>query len=215
MPKFFKKKVSHLFYIEKKMTKSKIAIDIDGVLSKTMEHFVDYINAKYNTSFQIEDINEYEMNNLQKKVSFDIYEELINYIKHNLFLFEVYEEADIMIRELALHYDLYIITSRSSLFEQATIEWLYYYFSYEVFTQIHFLETTPYTCKSEFCENKGVEFLLEDAPHYADATRAKGIYVLLFSRPWNQEVEECGKLLRVNGWREAKEKIIELSQVAH
>lgn len=197
------------------MTKKRIAIDVDDVIAKTMEHFLDHLNSTSNYDFDYNDFENYNLKKVRSDVDFDINQELISYVRSNLALFEVYEDSKEIILDLSKEFELLVITSRSSVVKSATQEWIASHFPDGTFTGIYFLEDSSFDCKSEFCKEHNCIFLLEDAPHYADATRNKGIYVLLFSRPWNQYIEECDNLFRVKNWSEAREKIIELSQDAH
>lgn len=86
---------------------------------------------------------------------------------------------------------IHIVTARSKYTSKATRAWLDGYgIPYEQIAH------TPN--KAQYCREKGISYLMEDAPHHALACHELGIGVFLIDQPWNQDVPEKGGLWRIS-----------------
>jgi len=61
--------------------------------------------------------------------------------------------------------------------------------------------------KGQICKEKGVFVHVEDNPDYISSCIENGIYVLLFSQPWNRKYSGNGMVQRVEGWEDVMEKL--------
>lgn len=194
------------------MTNLKIAVDIDGVLSKTMEHFIFHLNTTYDKNFSIHDITQYNFTSLERYFSFSLFDELLRVIDTSLEEFKPYEHSKEILHEFKGKHSLSILTSRNEGFAQRSKNWIEKHFGDDLFDDFYILEGSGFSCKSDFCVYHNFDLLLEDQPNYALKTRDKGIKVILLCRPWNQEVTTCDLLKRAKTWKEVRELICDLEK---
>ncbi len=190
------------------MTKLKVAVDIDGVLSKTMEYFISHLNSTYNKNFSIHDITQYNFTSLQKDFSFSLYDELIDVINTSLEEFKTYADSKEVLHEFKEIHSFSVLTSRSEIFGERSKNWVERHFGEDFFEEVYTLEGSGFSCKSDFCVEHNFDILLEDQPNFALKTRDKGIGVILLCRPWNQDVRTCNLLKRAKTWREVRDLIM-------
>lgn len=193
--------------LDKKMTNLKIAVDIDGVLSKTMEYFVFHLNSTYGRNFSIHDITQYNFTSLEKYFSFSLYDELLRVIDTSLEDFKIHEHSKDILQGFKEKHSFSVLTSRSDIFGERSKKWIEKHYGEDVFEDVYTLEASGFSCKSDFCVQHNFDLLLEDQPNYALNTRDKGIGVILLCRPWNQDVSTCDLLRRAKTWKEVGELI--------
>jgi len=185
-----------------------IAIDIDEVLSDTLNHVLEGYNESRNTSFKREDFINYHYEVIlsnDKESPKDIWDNFIRTKGHEIKPIEGAVEA---VKKLALKHDLLILTSRSGEYAEITKNWLLNNFNIPIriiYTNNFFGES--HTKKSDFCSDEGVDIVIEDqARHALDCADVCKVVYLLDS-PWNQNETLPENVKRVYSWEEIIEHI--------
>ncbi len=191
----------------------KIAVDIDEVLCKTNDYFLDHFNKEHNSNLKREFITDYTYNSF-KNYGFEnsyVFSKLVEFVRRDMENFNIVEEAVLILKELKkLGHELYILTSRSKILYERTCSWLENYFGKGFFKEIIFTDgfEKESICKSDVCINFGIDILIEDAPHYAFNTSQKGVKVLLMDCPWNYKINENENLVKVKNWNDIYQKLV-------
>lgn len=113
------------------------------------------------------------------------------------------EDSINSLNQLSQENELIIITGRPLKYTSRVEEWLLHHFGKKL-KVIHAGEfhKGQAATKAEICLELKIPILFEDAPETAINCAKKGINVILFDQPWNQNVEH--KLItRVKNWKEA------------
>jgi len=181
--------------------KTKIGIDVDGVLAIHYDRTIDMLNERYNVYVNPRDLDTYHFE--------DYYSEHFGLNKDEMtaYLTELWENPNYLpesapslpmiraCRELAgMSLDPqgpYIVTARVEKTRDMTKAWLDRYgIAYN--SIIH----TP--DKASFVREKKIKYFIEDAPHQALEIASTGCGVFLIDYPYNRRVNATG----LNGiWR--------------
>ena len=99
------------------------------------------------------------------------------------------------------------MSGRPTKFKNRVEEWLLHHLKRKL-EVIHAGEFHKHQAasKAEICKELGISILLEDAPATALECATKGIKVILFNRPWNQNVSHKN-IVRAKTWIEAMKAI--------
>jgi len=188
-----------------------IAVDIDDVLSETVEGFIAWSNDTYNTNLSVADYNE----DLARMWNVDREEAerragnfhgggAVSQLRH-------IEAARPVLAWLAERYELVVITSRRLISKDQTVGWLNKYFpgifSPEV---INFAgiwdnadEQSHNRTKGDIVKKLGASYLIDDQIKHCIASAELGIKTLLFGDyKWNQADELPKGVIRVKDWSE-------------
>jgi len=182
-----------------------IAVDIDEVLMPHFQDLADYYNRLYGTQLTLADNHPKDTKNWGT----DSFEVAVRRVQK---FFETdefknsqpFEEAKEATRLLAEHYTLVVITSRDTLIEEVTRDWLNRHFA-ELFQDAHF--TSLYnlegksTSKAAVSQAIKADYLIDDGfDHILEASRI-GVRGLLFGDyPWNGHQELPPGVVRVKDW---------------
>ncbi|MGD2072686.1 MAG: hypothetical protein PVG65_04270 [Candidatus Thorarchaeota archaeon] len=186
-----------------------IGVDIDEVLVPMLEYHCQFLNRKHGLNLTKKDFYSYnfwEVYNVTKKQAIEDFLE-----------FAETEECEEMqpflgalkgVDELKEFRELYVITSRQLGIKDMTDRWLDRHFpgrfSKRFFGNSYNLELGKTHSKLELCKKNNIEVMIEDSPKNASEV-ASEIPVVLFDKPWNQNVN--GELIyRVYGWEEIVKK---------
>lgn len=185
----------------------RIAVDIDEVLCRTNDYFLEDFNSEHNTNFTRENITSYDYSSLDGFESKYVFEKVKTHVSEKLISYEISQDAITTLKKLKeIGHELFILTSRFDETEEDTKKWIFAHFGVSFFKEIIFTNgVINNSCKSDYCINKDFDILIEDAPHYAQKSSEKGIKVLLMDCPWNGDVVETKNLIRVKNWKEISE----------
>jgi 5'(3')-deoxyribonucleotidase len=196
------------------MTRQKIAVDIDDVLSATAEGFAAYSNQRWGGDHKAEDFTE----ELAVFWRVDL-DEAINrsHEYHNsdaAAAFRHHNAAVPVLRELHKKYDLIVVTSRWSTLQSVTTAWLHKHFP-GIFDEVRFagIWGTDQTkddvhlrlkrTKAEICREIGADYLIDDQPKHCIGAAGAGLKALLFGDyKWNRDVELPNGVVRVRDWKD-------------
>jgi len=206
----------------------KLLLDIDGVLN-------DFVGAVHLTlkqeSLIHQDmeppiIRQWDINQAYPSVSKEAFNEAIWSLNGQLDVFlknsKPYPGAIDFVRRLPEDMCIWLVSSKNKAGVEATWQWLYRYFGYELhrFSAIHFTRFDLGQDSKAFMVGPATCLLLDDKPtNCTDFLRAGGRKALLFNQPWNEgkamktyDIDDVNiKYLnrhRVKGYDEALDRIL-------
>lgn len=187
-----------------------IAVDIDEVLSETVDAVLEVNNHEINwMKITKEEVSSFYFHEIER---LNIWTEEDVKIFDKLWLSE--KRRDVKPVEWAIEklnelksewYKFIIITARREEFREYTekrVEQNYaWIFDEIVFTNHYMINAVP---KSEICKQKWIEKMIEDNLDYAIDMANAGVKVYLMDRPWNKQYnpEVHQGIIKVNGWNE-------------
>jgi 5'(3')-deoxyribonucleotidase len=198
-------------------SKPTIAVDIDDVLAANAKGFTEYSNKKWGTTLVPDDYTEHwaQMWKIDKEEA----EERAQIIHANASdIFKGYHhdaEAKHVLAELKNDFKLVIVTSRRSVIQKDTLEWINKYYP-EIFDEIHFagmwddktkdLDVRMKATKAELLVQIAADYLIDDQPKHCFAAAEAGIKTVLFGDyRWNRDIEVRPHVARAKTWQEVLE----------
>ena len=170
----------------------KIGIDIDEVLAKFVDSYLQIYNFKYNKNINTKDMFTYDLW-VPLKISRD---EAVS-ITNELFNSDLYDKIGVIegsqegVRRLAKDNELYIITARPIFAKEKTKEFFNKYYQDIKFSMYYTGDFfNGAMIKSELCSKKGIDYMIEDNAEIVLDCSKKGINTILFDKPWNQGLNE-------------------------
>lgn len=157
---------------------------------------LDFLNAKYNSDLVKDNIrgwNLWEYGRIRKEDCKEGIRDFIASGKYGeLSLINGAKEA---LQRIASVHSIYIVTWRSSLWKDDTINWLKKH-KLNFYKEIYFSENKQ---KDDICRAIGADLAIDDNLNQA---RAMSVLcpVLLFDQPWNRTEEEIQNVIRVYCW---------------
>jgi 5'(3')-deoxyribonucleotidase len=187
------------------MNKPIIAVDIDDTLVVHFQDLMTWYNNKYGTDLSLANNHPTSMDGWGT----DDYEEAVRRV-HRFFdtpqfkNAKPYAEAVRALRQLSDHYDLVVLTSRDTLIEQLTRDWLNEHFE-DVFKEAHFTAAFSLEGKSrskaDVCIELGASYLIDDVLVATEEVAARGVKGILFGDyPWNQSIDLPSGVVRCTNW---------------
>lgn len=182
-----------------------VGIDMDEVLANFIDPLLQYYNRKYSKSLRKEDIKTYELSEAFKIPKPDAISMLYDFYKTDFFKsIKPVDCSRLGIDYLRRDHGLYVITARQNEIQQETLDWIDTYFK-GCFRGIEFANHNSANGapakKSDICKSLNLSLLIEDRHECAEECAEKGIDVLLFNQPWNQDAKENRRITRVYSWQ--------------
>ncbi len=178
-----------------------IIVDLDDVIASFCPSLINFLNQLYDANLTMEKIrgwNIWEYGNLTRE---QYVEGVRSFKEAGLFrklpLVRGAKEALVSLKRKNL---LWIVTYRSEEIKEDTLEWLSE--NSIPYDGIFFTESKP---KFEICKILNPDFAIDDSPNSLDLSEI--CRLLLFDRPWNQDLTTCPNIERVYNWQEILEKI--------
>lgn len=176
-----------------------IGIDIDEVLSETLDYVLAYHKYQINgLPLKREDMVDYYIPNvpgfshIEKQDAVRFFTDGMLDPDRGEGLQPVEGARAILEKEKAKGHRLIAITARGPLVQEATMRWIKQYYG-ELFDEVVFCNyhdpSHPQFTKQEVCHRLGVEIMVDDNLHYARDLAKAGIPVYLLDRPWNQQYD--------------------------
>ena len=186
--------------------KPRLAVDIDEVLFPYVEKFTEHHNDVYSTALSKKDFHSYIINVISDDQSV-VLERVQKFQRGGVLKQgEPIQGSIEALSLLAQHYDIYIVSARSTDLLGDTIEWLLQHYP-KIFSGVYFAdywvegETSEPWTKASLCKKIGAQLLIEDSLSYAEECAQEGIEVLLFGDyPWNQTDKLPRRVKRVSNW---------------
>lgn len=183
-----------------------IGLDFDDTIAHFTDEFLSFYNKKNNKKHQREEFKDY---NLEKALG-------ITKEETNNLVFEFHESQEIdnvkpiegaiesIIHMMHNGDKLYIITARPSKFKKMVEEWIKHHIKTNRIEVIYSKQeyNGKIRTKGEICRFLKIKLIFEDSGENALDCAKKGIKVILFNKPWNQNFEHKN-IKRVNTWKES------------
>lgn len=185
----------------------KITTDVDGVLAKFTEQFIDFINARYKYDLDISQITRLKFEDILHLDSGKISEYLMEFKDSGGHLkVEPIEGSIEGIEKLSKKHEIHIVTSRrKDVCGDETIEWLEKYYPNK-FKSINMKEL------SNEEQDRGVykrikiaeispDFHIEDDIDHISHVKELPLTIVMYSQPWNVGYSDP-KILKAKNWEE-------------
>jgi len=194
-------------------TKKIIAVDIDDTLAASAQAWVAYSNQKWETNLAVDDYDEDWAKMWQ--VNTEVLRERADHLHTTPGITGAFKHdasAQAVLNDLAKDYELVITTSRHSLLQGETLEWLDKHFN-GVFSNIHFAgiydsgHHDPVSLtKADLIEKVGADYLIDDQAKHCFAVAEQGRQAILFGDyVWNRDVALRPGVARCRDWAAVKE----------
>lgn len=192
-----------------------IAVDIDEVLARFADAFIEFCNARWETNLKPDDYTEHwsELWRLDD----------VETDQRSKYLYETdvfrnpkrIDEAENVLRKLANNYDLVILTSRHRAITRDTTDWVKEHFG-GLFKEIHFagiwddieksIDERFQATKAEVAKQISADYLIDDNPKHCFAAAEAGITSILFGDyKWNRDTKLTANMVRAKNWQEVLE----------
>jgi uncharacterized HAD superfamily protein len=190
------------------MKKLKIWIDMDEVLSESVDYIFEQIGFEVNW-FKLDknkiqnytDVFKWSWIDFNEAVR--IYTETMKKDIWNFHIKPVTWSIEKVSEFKEKWHELFVITARNSkFFSQYTLEWTKKHFQ-DVFNEIFFADhfTDKHKEKSEICKEQWIELMIEDNLDYAIELANNWIITFLLDKPWNiYRKQHYKNIIRVNDW---------------
>jgi len=190
----------------------KIAIDIDEVVVKFIERYLEFAKSRGYKDVSYEDVftyNLWEVLGIKKKLAFDLLED------YNLM--GCFGNVDFIkgarkgVKFLINNYDVYFITSRSKDISKVTRDLIFDEFGV-LGDRVIFSGDALGGAKNkdEICRDLGIKIIIEDSEDESLGYAKNGLRVLLLDKPWNRSVEH-ENVYRCRDWIEILKRVKEVA----
>ncbi len=189
----------------------KIGIDLDDVIVKYIETFIEFYYKKTGKRISYDDWKTYyfwDFLPMTKKEGVKLLDEFYN---EGFFeVLDLIENAKESVLKLVKSHEIVFITSRPNRWKEKTKKCVENYFEKPKFEIIHVRdENDKKLKKGNFCKDLQINLIIEDYGENALDCAEKGIKVLLLNKPWNKKIEH-DNIIRVNDWKDILKKIDEM-----
>ncbi|MBL7059133.1 hypothetical protein ISS08_01650 [Candidatus Pacearchaeota archaeon] len=187
----------------------KIGIDIDDVITETMRGYLDEINKGREKEIDFEEVNGSLF--WEKVFGFSkdqVKEFLDGFFEKKAYELDLIEGAKEGLCLLDQDHDICFITSRPIEFKEKTTEFLKKNIpglEPKIFHSEINVTTKEGKDKIDLCEELGIDLIIEDQKRFARTCANRGVKVILFRRPWNDNLEGHENITRVKNWEEILE----------
>lgn len=199
--------------------KTRILLDLDGVIANFYFAFSTFLNANYGTTLNpLQDPDHYDFDQWGHGVDhIDFDGASLNWIQNNGFeKIPAYKGAKEFAQELLSRYNVYIVTARIGDWEQKfsgdqknkikknTFNWL---------KKLGIPNTKLYFAREKvpFCQEKGISIMIEDKFETALKASKEGIHTVLINRGYNTSKADRLKVYRAFDYNEALELLKRLT----
>ena len=188
--------------------KEVIAVDIDEVLYPFLREFIIDHNSKFKTNLSIANFNSYEFEDTLKMDRKESVQRVYDFLsKTDQINPEPIKDSKEAIVKLSKFYNLVVITSRYSKYQDQTVQWLNRHFK-NIFKSVYLigyhkvLDNPVY--KSDICLAVGAKYIIDDSLDNVIGCASKGVNGILFGDyPWNkQDLTKFKNITRAKDWNE-------------
>ena len=191
--------------------KTRILLDLDGVIANFYHGFATFLNEKYGCTLDpSRDPKKYEFIDWGcgvDKIDFDAAS--LDWIRHNGFeKLPAYEGAETFAQELLNNYNVYIVTARIGDWEQIFSAELKNKIKKNTFNWLRKLgipSNKLYFARDKvpFCQEKGISIMIEDKLETALRASKEGIHTVLMNRGYNGSKADRLRVYRAFNYDEA------------
>lgn len=194
---------------QKIASKPIIAIDVDEVLASNAAGFVEFSNNQWGTNLTVDDYHEH-WGELWQANEEETEKRAIQYhTSGSIERLQAIAEAKEALIQLSKSYKLIVLTSRRSIVEKVTREWLEANYP-GIFDEIHFAGIWDKVAKDRMSMTKAdrlkqlkADYFIDDQPRHCFAAAEAGIKVLLFGDyKWNHDLDLPRGVTWTKSWQE-------------
>jgi len=189
----------------------KIACDIDDVIVRFVEKYMEFAAERGFKVVKYEDIYTYDLDGIlgvSGETALDLLK-IFNLEKRHENL-NFIEGAVDGVNLLKNGHDVYFITARPKVISKFTRDFVFNNFRILGDRVIFSGDISGEgECKDEICKKMGVELIVEDNDKDSLRYARKGMGVLLLDKPWNRGVEH-ENIYRCMSWKDILKKVEEL-----
>ncbi len=180
------------------MSREVLAIDVDEVQFPFVPSFAEYNNQEYGTNLRPDDFLSYYFEDILQVPTEEVTRRVHAFHERDDLHVEPLIGAAEAIGELALRYDLVVVTARHPRFELRTTTWIQNrigdYFS-------EFRHVGYSGSKIEVCRQIGAKVLIDDSPNYIRSCAGTDIEGVLFGDyNWNRSEPLPPSAVRAVDW---------------
>jgi uncharacterized HAD superfamily protein len=189
--------------------KLKIGIDLDDIVWKFREPFIEYYNNRFGTDYEIQNYPSYSLRkflNIPVEEMFNLFNDFYDFEKIKLPLVDGIEKR---INYLKKNFEMVFITTRPERTEEKTMKRIKSIFGDNNY-ETHFLSDNNFQkikTKGEFCLDRGIKYMVDDHLDNAESCADYGINCFLLDFPWNQKKNLPSNIIRVYNWKDITEKL--------
>lgn len=182
--------------------RKKIGIDIDDVVVKFMESYLDFHNLRLRTSFSTEDVANYHLWECGIHSSKEESMRMVSAFGSTSAFWDLplVEGAKNGVERLSQTYDPVFVTARPKFQREITKNYFARNFPRNGYHLLFSGGVYEGRTKAEICLDEGIPLIIEDNPLYAFDCAREGIKAILLAKPWNREYNKHRNLVRVLNW---------------
>jgi len=183
-----------------------VALDADGVIVDWYAKFLVYLNNELGTTFTLNQVTDHNFESVLGMPVGSMRKHVKKYYQlHPVDTLPKIPGAIEAIKQLAQHYEIIIITSRSEPYRHATHRW---FKEHLPGVPIHFSlgANNPYAggegrkTKLEIAKSLGARYFIDDNPYEFDGWQHDHVTAICFKQPWNAGVKNVPRM----DWAEIK-----------
>ncbi|MAH49386.1 hypothetical protein CMI37_26415 [Candidatus Pacearchaeota archaeon] len=184
----------------------KIGVDIDGVVARFLEGFVNFYNDVYGGDLSEEDFEKFSVAH-----TLNVSSEESERLRKEFYDSDFFDSINLVggaeesINGLSQNHELVFITARHPYHEEKTMKFFEKHFPDGNFRILFSGDYSGGKAKHQICEELGIKVLIEDGEHSQNYAE-NGIKVILLDKPWNQDCEH-ENIVRVKNWDEILSKV--------
>ena len=182
----------------------RVACDIDGVLLDTVITFCELFNKKHGTSYQKSDVTKWEFFIDWNIPEDDIWDIFYQIYKDSMSVPFIDDRIPSIMMELNQTHDVSIVSARTPQYRESILKKLRFHriLQGSHYNELVLLFHKPYDLKMK----QDFDVIIDDNLKLAESIKQqKDKILLLFDQPWNQEINDAEKIIRVRNWSEIEE----------
>jgi uncharacterized HAD superfamily protein len=190
-----------------KLAYMKIGIDLDDVLSLSMQEVINFHNDTYGTNLKFEDFHTYNLWEIWGGTIEEAVDKIHTFHKSSYAMnAKPLPYSQEVIARLKKNNKLFVITARMDDIKNETEEWLNKYFP-NTFSKIYYTNhfssnLSAKTTKKKVCDELDIDILIEDSLKNVLDCNTLERKSFLFDYPWNQSDELPPNVKRIHSWKE-------------
>ncbi|MAG60912.1 hypothetical protein CL619_03950 [archaeon] len=192
------------------LTGRHITVDLDDVLGEYMQGFIDFYNTKHETRFLRSDLVRYDLAHYLGEKPSTIDRLVADYSQTeeyaNMKVTSGAYQTLINLKDQGAK--LTVLTSRFEGNANETSAWICANYP-GIFSEIVYANGMNKS-KGELAHKIGSNLHIDDAPKHLIDVRQYGIRGVVYSAPWNQDMQESNDLLRANNFSQVEEVALQL-----
>ncbi|MFP4119302.1 MAG: 5' nucleotidase, NT5C type [Candidatus Woesearchaeota archaeon] len=192
-----------------------IAVDVDEVIARFLEQFMNFQEARYNRRLAPEDCHSYLFRDLFDMTEEEEIKQIMEFYDSPFFkdIKPIPEARETLERLKHQGHSLYVITARQHRIEKETKSWIDTHFP-GLFEDVVITNEASFdedhVKKVDVCKELDAQVIIEDSLSNAIDAANANIRAVLIDKPWNQnEDEDPQGLYRVKSWQEASSILLE------